>query len=1047
VGYVIWSRVQQSEANQQAQAMKDYTEGKVTAASREFEHLATTFPDSDQVGNYRFMAAWCTAKGYLQSPEADVIMACTALNTFIQDFNKDPQMPVYAPEVGTGLAALAENFGKRVGVPTSLEPLKSTVKLEESRTLAHKMLGPEAFASEDAEKRFNTALGAVRSAVDKWDRHSRALAHLRGLKTNADGIRQARAFIRDKSAELPNFAAEPEVADILMHMEQGHLASVVFEKAADAPPATVPAEKGQPSIVFELLLGDAKPPAPPPDDPVKLALVRGVLYALRQTDGTIKWARRVGIDTTTLPVHVPASPTAGDRFLVLSSDNLTLTALDADGNPVWYYRLTQPCLGRPLIVEDHAYLPTFDGVIHELELARGTLLGRYKLDQRLTVGGAIEPPSKVQKVTRLYIPADDSCLYVLDVTAQRCERVLYTDHPAGSLRSEPLIIPSVILPGAGEAPGLLVLNQADGLDSVRLRAFDLPLTSAHQRPRDLNPEPRLPGWTWFPPHQDEEKIVFLSDRGMLGLFGIRQANNKDQPLFPLLGQPTRGNDVTSGLNLDPLLLEPTVDGKPAAASAGPTRGRSQLVYGQGDDLWVLARGLLQRIELGWDARQGRRPIRGWKRALSLGSPLHESQVAEDTRRGRATLFLVTQPLDQQTCVATAVDDEDGRIRWQRQLGLVCLGEPVVLTPPDGREGGPLLLLLDQAGGLFALDPGLFPLKAKEMWQTGGQYVAPALVDNPAVPPVLIPGPDGHIAYELACPGDGKELWVRQIEWEAKGRRLIKPEAVVLPLPSPLAGTPAVVGTSLVFPMAGGSLGRVLLPLGRDSKVNEGPNWRYHLASRETRGHVLPLGGDRFVATDGGRGMECWEWSREGGYHSLSPNALKAEVNDRISGVPVVLPGGGTPRIAVADIGGTVTLFGVRADGTFDKKRTWDLKGKIADGVFVRVLPDGKVRLGQIVGGWRLVWLDPAQGAPEWAADTTKPIIGQPQIAGNHLIVVDQSGTVAALDLTTGKQQGAGYKLPGSVAPTTGVVSFGAQRALLPLTDGTALMLRLDLLTR
>jgi len=68
----------------------------------------------------------------------------------------------------------------------------------------------------------------------------------------------------------------------------------------------------------------------------------------------------------------------------------------------------------------------------------------------------------------------------------------------------------------------------------------------------------------------------------------------------------------------------------------------------------------------------------------LGSPVHASQVDDSEK----TIFVVTQDLTRQTYLATAVAAEDGAIKWQRQLGLVCESEPVPLAEPGKR---PLLL--------------------------------------------------------------------------------------------------------------------------------------------------------------------------------------------------------------------------------------------------------------------------------------------------------------------------------------------------------------------
>src|SRR3712207_8865588 len=45
-----------------------------------------------------------------------------------------------------------------------------------------------------------------------------------------------------------------------------------------------------------------------------------------------------------------------ERILALSSDTRTLTALDSDGAILWRYAMQHPCLGRPVVVENRAYL-------------------------------------------------------------------------------------------------------------------------------------------------------------------------------------------------------------------------------------------------------------------------------------------------------------------------------------------------------------------------------------------------------------------------------------------------------------------------------------------------------------------------------------------------------------------------------------------------------------------------------------------------------------------------------------------------------------------
>src|SRR5262249_39215156 len=161
-------------------------------------------------------------------------------------------------------------------------------------------------------------------------------------------------------------------------------------------------------------------------------------------------------------------------------------------------------LGQPVVMDLRAYVPTYHGQVHEIELAEGKLLGRYNLgpDTRLRVGGA-----RLEGTKRLYFPADEFCVYVLDVGVankqeQPCEAILYTRHTSGSLRSAPSVV-NVGNPETGGAPqGFLILSQAEGMNYCLLRAYALPIQNAWADPLQMNPEPRVRGWPWFPPYSD-----------------------------------------------------------------------------------------------------------------------------------------------------------------------------------------------------------------------------------------------------------------------------------------------------------------------------------------------------------------------------------------------------------------------------------------------------------------------------------------------------------------------------------------------------------------
>jgi hypothetical protein len=1031
MAYWVYKNLSKNETELAQKADKEYSANLFSSASSQYAFLATNFKDSEHCDRYQFMHELCELRGAAAEKPEEPRELVQRMEAFFRERAKDPLLKEHGPELGKSLVDLTQDYAERAAA----EPKRESLKVFDAVDAAAK--AAEAAKRAKVLNRANRdALTAcrdkVQAAVDKVERRDRLLAsldRLAGKRGGFEAIQQGRTLIEAAEAHLPGIGKDPEVVRRLTRLYDEHKDSVVYQEEPVRRKRKARREQDT-SMLFDPPL-TGQPPAEAGEDDTLLALSRGVLYFLRKSTGRVKWAVRVGIDTTTLPVRVPATLGSVERVLVLSSDEETLTAYDMDGHPLWVYPLSKPCLGRPVVVRQRgprpsyrAYLATYDGQVHEVELAEGKCLGRYQLRQRLTVGGTRQAGSDL-----IYFPADDSCVYVLDVARRRCQAVLYTGHPSGSLRSEAIVVPPV----GDDRRGYLILNQTNGLHAMRLRVYDLPVTDRHAAERRLNPVAGLDGWTWFRPHADAEKLVLLSDTGMLGLFGIRQALNADQALFPWL--PVGGIDL-------------------AGAFGGERRrGRSEVVRMEGDDLWALAAGRLQRLRLAWGQEEGPRLAPAWNEPLPVGSPLHASQSLSDPVTGRTTLFLVTQPALRHFCLATSVDDEEGKVNWRRQLGLVCQGDPVLLSAPEG--DAPVLLAQDEGGALFALDPTHYPVKADVPWVPARQDVrlVGGLDDNPDQPPLLLRAPDGKSAYVVASPGSGPDLVLRHAYFVGPGRGMRVRERKV-PMTEALSGQPAVVGNRLLLPRADGSCVALPVPLPAVlPSPEEGPAWRDTRPPPGTRCYLVALGEDRFLLSDGGRGLTTYKWPANGNWDLLAQNKDKPtiELKDRVVTAPLVLPAkeGAPLQLCVADAGGTLYLLTLQSDGTLKDERTWPLNGRVTGGLFLRPLPGGAVRVGCVVGESRLVWIDPAKEEPAWTYATPKgdAIVGQPQLAEGVLVVADQSGLYMGLDPADGKRVGAGHRLGGTVAPAATPVAFGPGRLFAPLSDGTALLLSLEQLRR
>jgi hypothetical protein len=1069
-----WNAWQQREDRLYELALRDYQEGHFETAAGKFQELLQRFPQTGRRGEYQFLVELSELRGQARSStQRDPRALLERLDGFRRGYSDNPLLKQRAADVGQTLVKVLRDYcawSGRQPQPAGLEGLAWAEQfLEEAQQRKHVEIS-------DADRNaLARDFAAARQAVVRGQERLRLLDGLTKLAAvpSADAVKLGLRLVKEEGQRQPELARDEAVRERLRQLRQGHFQRISYTAYPEPRLPARMAGDAELSLFVEPLVEGPLLPAAPPDDRVVLSLVRGVLYALAQSTGEVRWALRVGIDTSALPLRLRAAPATPELFLVLSTDTRTLTAVRArDGVALWKHAFDAPCLGRPVLVGRRAYLPTYDGLVHEVRLDDGALLGRFDLGQRLTVGGVYQEGTGL-----VYLPADDTCVYALDVVKKRCQAILYLDHPSGSLRSSPLVVGWPSRPGdaaadAGGPHGYLVLGQTEGLNAMRLRVLSLPLTQPSQLDPDgelvvvsdegvttfrplMKAEPRVEGWSWFPPYYDPEKLALVTDAGALGLFGTLQFRNQDDPIFPLVRVEQREPGT---LDLRAFLMPLVPSALPAA------RGRAQVVQAEGNEFWVLARGGLRRLALTTPVGgSGPRVIAFWPRPLPVGSPLHAGQADE----GAATLFVTTLSPAGQTCLATAVDADSGEVRWQRQLGLVCPREPLAL-----RRG---VLALDQGGGLFQFD--------YRHWQSGAQLVARSLEDDAAALSYLLPGRDavrtpppeaaavlgasclvgypGNVpwaalalnsqedgsrpasAFQIASLGDGTRLVVRHYQSTPGGSGLVQEQT--LDLSAPLAGTPAVTDRGLLVPLADGLVKRYPFRLPLDGRAplfaatvgDSGPYWRRGgRTGPEVHGHVVWLAGDDFLTSDGGRALKRWRWPSKGTPQALpegrDPRAPTVEQAARIGAAPVVLPEG--DRVCVADIDGTVTLF---QGAGLKRLRSWDVGGAITAGPYVQ----GRW-IGCVVGRRKLVCIDP-ESERFWSHTTPGDgIVGQPQLVEGLIVVADQSGHFLGLDPITGKSRGKGYTLKANVAPAASPVSLGGGRAFAPLTDGTVLVLEL-----
>jgi outer membrane protein assembly factor BamB len=1044
-GYAAWMRNTNARNILEAQAYQNYKDGLYGPAFGDFEKLQKDYPDDEK---YAFMVDLCRIRKAESELTVEPVKALEELASFLRQNDKNPNMQEYLRGVGETYVKVVRN---RViaRITDRPDPAMNDAIVASERALAefHDELAAGVNPADRAD--ITGEFTRVREIIAREEQRQKDLVILRQLRPTQDGIVTGERLRREFGLQK-----DEDAGKIIEELYQQHIQTVKWTKEPAEKLTTGRADEveSMPTLLVAPVT-QGVPPNLPKEEGTVFALVRGVLYALRQHDGAVEWAMRVGIDTTALPVRVPATPSSPEMILVISADNYTVRALDMSGRQIWKYQLTGPSLGRPVIInKTRAFFSTFDGQIHEIELAKGSLLGRYTLGEGVKlVGGGVH----WQGTNLVFFPADEFCIYVMDVEEHVCRTILYTKHRSGSLRGEPIVAgwKGKSENGQDIPLGYLFINLTESLDSMKLRAYALPIDNPRGDPLPMNPEPKMRGWIWFRPHQDAEKVVQVTDAGKLALVGVKQQRNEDNPLFLLVPPNPKEKELGQGLER---LLRP----EPFELAE---RSRSLIAYAaEPDNFWVLAFGRLMRMKLLLAAMSGPvvRNAWEWEKPLSLGSPLHEAQPFEYPFEAGAekstTLMLVTEPLNREVCIATAVDANNGTIRWQRQLGLVSRGEPLSL--------GKTLIALDQGGSLSTFDAS-GTAGEKDQWLVGSRSIALSL-DEGKTPPVLVAGPDGQSAYEFAIPivplDKRANLIIRVIQDRGGPQPMVQVKTKELREHLALAGKPAVNKKGILVPLSDGSILRFNLD---GTYFAEGPSWKMRAQGEgdredpETSTYITWLNDEEFVTVHGGRNMNRWRWKPGAfGGHDVIPapnneNDPTIRMPANIVTEPVALPpdkDSGDVRLLVACEDRNVYLVEGRAA---DKVKAGEQglkvikhsnpKGKVTGGPFI--LGD---RFLAIADRNRLLCFQPGERDPLWEYKSEgEAIVGRPQVVQDMLLLADQSGRFVGLDPKTGKLLGEGYTLKANVGPACSPVAFGKNQAFAPLTDGTILLLDLNQLRK
>ena len=977
------------------QVQEIYLERKWNRAEKEFVKFQEEFPENEHTPEVPYFLAMCAAGENIFSDTGSCEQGLADAQKIFSEHRDNPAYLAYCSDLYMAMARLIERFSDQAGKTVSLEKIAGARQSLELLKTVSEAMKEEWVPSrtQELEQQIAKAEAAVRFTLARRE----VLEQLQKLQTpeplpNVDDLY---AKVDGLLSVYPKLA-DPKEKEIAALRQSAYLAEakrVRYVPVAldEATPAAAPSAQSEAAATTLAIVWDGRQQAAVTADfagqpQVTMALSRGVLYVF-DAQGNFLWSRRLGIDSHRLPGRVEATATSPAALIAVSTEDNSLLALEAaTGRVLWQYQVGGD-IAAPLSIvtldggpnapdKQRGLLPTADGEIHALELVLGKQLGRYQLGQPMSaVGGAYDPGTGL-----MYFPADSKRVFAINPLA--------IDDPQAPACKSVLLTehasgalrsePAVVGP-------YLIMPEASELAGMRLRAFRLSASGfADPRSPPLK-QLSLAGWSWFPPRSTPDRITLVTDEGDLGVFGLN-LDNIEETIYRIVEGPSTKLPVKDYF-------------------------RSLAVHADEHLLWVMAGGTLRKLSLDV-LHQEIRPI--WPNesepAQVTGIPLHEAQMD----RWGNVFYLNTMSTDGGHFDFCAVDSNTGEKLWHRQLGVRLFGDPLVV--------GDRVVLVDHSGRTVQLEPA----SNQTHYEPAGFTQLPEGAEAGA----LLKFRDHAGGVWLGVPlEDRRKLAIARLDAPQSGAVNWQ----TISLPEELQGRPCLAGGHLLVPGADGHLYRVALDSTAAQPVNEVPfRWTRDDNPGIDTAELYPLSENEVLIADGRRRVrrlalrmqnQVTRWEEVGSPFE-SPVPLVGDVLFDSS------------RAFVGDESGQLHSFDPANPGL--GARTWNLGGRLTGEPFLR-----QGALLAVVDDRRLVCLTadrPADAAEAtWKSDPFKGRIrGQPVLAGDVLLVADDSRRVTGLRLSDGKPLWS-TRLPVRSGPAAAAVPFGEDRLLVPLTDGTLLV--------
>ena len=409
---------------------------------------------------------------------------------------KDLQM-----DTSEAVATLTRDLAAKAKQNGSVE----TVDQARSAYRLHTELAGDAAAQQRTRLKVDQFMAEAEAAVAKGEARTQALAAM----DDALKARDSQSVFQTRDgllAKYPELLTDSVISKKLETANQQVQENVKLLKISrEASREEFPKTLGLPQTLFTRgAFTDSETvrlESPPAPNQIAVVSGGGLIVGLDQRSGSVLWQRpsgsQSGFEPLLIPEESPPSVLAYD-----DRDQSILRLALADGKLIWRQPLGDTPRTAPLVLGNRLILALpVKGQLVWVDLGTGRV--NDGLDLKWPLTGSVIASANNQT---LYVPADQSVLFMIQVEPKACLRSIYLGHRTTALRVPPirsgrfLIFPE---------------NRDLNLGSLQTWLIDDRGTNMQR----LQQEP-LEGWSWFKVGQQGNLLWASHDRGGFSIFSI-----------------------------------------------------------------------------------------------------------------------------------------------------------------------------------------------------------------------------------------------------------------------------------------------------------------------------------------------------------------------------------------------------------------------------------------------------------------------------------------------------------------------------------------------